>query len=256
MMRPSYNNWGHTMNSTIKTMAASLVLATGLATFATAALAALPADFDAKIAARPDADKVRDAARKPKESVQELGLQEGMTVVDVAAGGGWFTRVLSAAVGPKGKVIAQFGQGGLRTNNGQAQRDMAKELGNVEPFFDATSAIPANSADAAVTAMNLHDAYNRGEEAGLAFVKDIYNVLKPGGVAAIIDHVGTEGADNKTLHRMTPASAKALIEKAGFQIVKESKVLANPKDDHTKGSHDESLGRATDQFFFVVRKPK
>jgi predicted methyltransferase len=244
------------MNSTIKTMAANLVLAAGLATFATAALAALPADFDAKIAARPEADRVRDAARKPKESVQELGLQEGMTVVDVAAGGGWFTRVLSAAVGPKGKVIAQFGQGGLRNNNGQAQRDMAKELGNVEPFFDATSAIPANSADAAVTAMNLHDAYNRSEEAGLAFVKDIYNVLKPGGVAAIIDHVGTEGADNRTLHRMTPAAAKALIEKAGFQIVKESKVLANPKDDHTKGSHDESLGRATDQFFFVVRKPK
>ncbi len=123
-------------------------------------------------------------------------------------------------------------------------------------FFDSTSAIPANSADAAVTAMNLHDAYNRGEEAGLAMVKDIYNVLKPGGVAAIIDHVGTEGADNKTLHRMTPASAKALIEKAGFQIVKESKVLANPKDDHTKAAHDQSPGRATDQFFFVVRKPK
>jgi predicted methyltransferase len=243
------------MNSTIKSMAASLVLAAGLATFASTALAALPADFDAKIAARPEADKARDAARKPKESVQELGLQEGMTVVDVAAGGGWFTRVLSAAVGPKGKVIAQFGQGGLRNNNGQAQRDMAKELGNVEPFFEAMSAIPANSADAAVTAMNLHDAMS-SEEAGLAFVKNIYNVLKPGGVAAIIDHAGSEGADNRRLHRMTPASAKALIEKAGFQIVKESKVLANPKDDHTKRSHDESLGRATDQFFFVVRKPK
>jgi len=199
--------------------------------------------------------KVRDAARKPKESVQELGLQEGMTVVDVAAGGGWFTRVLSAAVGPKGKVIAQFGQGGLRNNNGQAQRDMAKELGNVEPFFEAMSAIPANSADAAVTAMNLHDAMS-SEESGLAFVKNIYNALKPGGVAAIIDHAGSEGVNNRALHRMTPASAKALIEKAGFQIVKESKVLANPKDDHTKESHDTSLGRATDQFFFVVRKPK
>jgi predicted methyltransferase len=240
----------------IITVAASLLLGTGFAAFSTATLAALPADFDAKLAARPDADKARDAARKPKESVQELGLQEGMTVVDVSAGGGWFTRVLSAAVGPKGKVIAQFGQGGLRNNNGQAQRDMAKELGNVEPFFDAMSAIPPNSVDAAVTAMNLHDAFNRDEAAGLAFIKDIYNALKPGGIAAIIDHVGAEGADNRALHRVTPAATKTLIEKAGFQVVKESKVLANPKDDHTKGSHDQSLGRATDQFFFVVRKPK
>jgi len=244
------------MNKTFRNMAASLMLGTGLALLASSTLAALPADFDAKIAARPEADRGRDAARKPKESVQELGLQEGMTVVDVAAGGGWFTRVLSAAVGPKGKVIAQFGQGGLRNNNGQAQRDMAAELGNVEPLFDAVSSIAPNSVDAAVTAMNLHDAYNRSEEAGVNFIKEIYTVLKPGGVAAIIDHAGNEGADNKTLHRMTPASAKAMIEKAGFQIVKESKVLANPQDDHTKGSHDASLGRATDQFFFVVRKPK
>lgn len=244
------------MNRTIRNIAASLLLGAGLATLAAPALAALPADFDAKLAARPEADRARDAARKPKESVQELGLQEGMTVVDVAAGGGWFTRVLSAAVGPKGKVLAQFGQGGLRNNNGQSQRDMAKELGNVEPVFDAVNTIAPNSADAAVTAMNLHDVYNRSEEAGLAFIKDIYNVLKPGGVAAIIDHAGNAGADNQALHRMPAAAAKALIEKAGFQIVRESKVLANPKDDHTKAIRDAELNRATDQFFFVVRKPK
>ena len=45
--------------------------------------------------------------------------------------------------------------------------------------------------------------------------------------------------------------------RAAYRWVKRvARVLANPKDDHTKGSHDESLGRATDQFFFVVRKPK
>lgn len=244
------------MTRTLRNMAATLLLGTGLALAATSSLAALPADFDAKIAARPEADRVRDAARRPKESVQELGLQEGMTVVDVAAGGGWFTRVLSAAVGPKGKVIAQFGQRALGNNNGQAQRDMAKELGNVEPLFDGVNTIAPNSVDAAVTAMNLHDAYNRGEEGALNFLKDMYNALKPGGVAAIIDHAGNEGADNRTLHRMTPASAKAVIEKAGFEIVKQSKVLAHPEDDHTKPAHDASLNRTTDQFFFVVRKPK
>lgn len=165
------------MSTLLRKTALCLALALGAA----AVQAALPADFDAKLAARPEADKARDAARKPKETVALLGLSEGMTVVDVSAGGGWFTRVLSAAVGPQGKVLAQFGERPLQNNNGQAQKDLAAQLGNVEPQFVAMAAMPAGVADAALTALNLHDAFNfRGEEAGVAFVKEIYNVLKPG----------------------------------------------------------------------------
>src|SRR5690606_35768974 len=118
----------------------------------------------------------------PRETMEALGVQEGWTVVDVSAGGGWFTRVISAAVGPNGKVLSQVGARALQNNNGQAQRDMAAELGNVEPVFTDMADIEPNVADAAVTALNFHDAYNfRGEEGAQAFLKDIYNVLKPGG---------------------------------------------------------------------------
>ncbi|MFZ9583845.1 MAG: class I SAM-dependent methyltransferase [Pseudohongiellaceae bacterium] len=240
------------MSTLLRKTALCLALALGAA----AVQAALPADFDAKLAARPEADKARDAARKPKETVALLGLSEGMTVVDVSAGGGWFTRVLSAAVGPQGKVLAQFGERPLQNNNGQAQKDLAAQLGNVEPQFVAMAAMPAGVADAALTALNLHDAFNfRGEEAGVAFVKEIYNVLKPGGVAAIIDHEGNAGVDNKDLHRIAAATVRDLIQKAGFEIVQESDLLNNSADDHSKSSSDETLGRATDQIFFLVRKP-
>ncbi len=243
------------MKKAIKQVAISVVLALGAGSLASSAIA-LPADFDAKMAARPDADKARDAARKPKETMELLGVKEGWTVVDVSAGGGWFTRVLSAAVGPNGKVLAQFGDRPLQNNNGQAQKDLAAQLGNMEPQFVAMSGIQAGVADAAVTALNLHDQFNfRGEEAGVAFLKDIYNVLKPGGVAVIIDHEGNEGVDNKDLHRIGAATVKSLIEKAGFEIVSESDLLNNPADDHSKSSSDESLGRATDQVMFLVRKP-
>ena len=50
--------------------------------------------------------KARDASRKPIESVQFIGIKTGNTVVDMIAAGGWFTEVLSAAVGPSGKVYA------------------------------------------------------------------------------------------------------------------------------------------------------
>lgn len=240
------------MKKLFKKTALSMMLAIGLSSVALA----LPADFDAKIAARPEADKARDDARKPKEVMEILGVKEGWTVVDVSAGGGWFTRVISAAVGPNGKVLPQFGERALQNNNGQAQKDMAAQLGNVEPQFVAMSGIPAGSADAALTALNLHDAFNfRGEEGGIAFIKDIYNVLKPGGVAAIIDHEGNEGAANADLHRIPASVVRDLIQKAGFEIVTESDVLNNPSDDHTKATNAPELERHTDQVFFVVRKP-
>ena len=56
---------------------------------------------------RPFEDKERDASRRPIQTVQFLGIETGDTVIDVIAAGGWFTEVLSAAVGPSGKVLAQ-----------------------------------------------------------------------------------------------------------------------------------------------------
>ena len=232
----------------------AMVMAFGLS----AAVLAVPADFAAKLASpdRPAADKARDEARRPLETMEVLGVQEGWTVVDVSAGGGWFTWVLSAAVGPQGKVLSQAGERALQNNNGQAQRDMAAKLGNVEPVFTGMDGIPAGTADAAVTALNLHDAYNfRGEVGAQAFLAEIFNVLKPGGVAAIIDHDGTLEMNNAELHRLPAEIARAQILKAGFEIVAESNILDHPVDDHTKSSNDESLGRMTDQFLFVVRKP-
>ncbi len=240
------------MNSMFKKAAVMLTL--GLSSL----VLALPADFDAKIAdpSRPQADRDRDAARKPRETLEALGVQEGWTVVDVSAGGGYFTRVLSVAVGPNGKVLSQVGARALETNNGQAQKDMATQLGNVEPVFGDMSAIPAGTADAAITAQNYHDAYNfRGEEGSQAFLKDIYNVLKPGGVAVIIDHEGNEGANNQELHRVPVATARAQAEVAGFEIVSELSTLDNPADDHTLGVREASVRGETDQFLLVVRKP-
>ena len=75
---------------------------------------AVAPDFLDKLAAdaRPAEDKARDGSRRPYQVMQLLGVEEGMTVVDVAAGGGWYTEVLSAAVGPGGRVVAQFGPRG------------------------------------------------------------------------------------------------------------------------------------------------
>jgi predicted methyltransferase len=219
------------------------------------ALAEPAPDFVEKLAAesRPLEDRVRDGARRPYQVVELLGVDAGMTLLDVGAGGGWFTRVLSAATGPEGKVIAQFGARALQRENGQAQKDLAASLGNTEAFFGNVAELPASSVDAAVTALNMH--HMNAERAG-PYLKDIFNVLKPGGQAAIIDHVGLREIDNSQLHRIVPDDVKGWIETAGFEIVTESDILRTTADDHTLSVEDPRLGRDVDQFLFIVRRPE
>jgi predicted methyltransferase len=214
-------------------------------------------------------NKARDAARKPIETVQFLGIKTGDTVVDMIAESGWFTEVLSAAVGPSGHVYSQNPPFVPESDAGKA---LLKRLGNAEalrvPF--AQAGIVAK-ADAVVTAMNLHDVYNgwpppfceprcndqpAGEPAAVEFLKAIYAALKPGGVLGVIDHVGVAGEDNAKLHRMLPQQARDALVKAGFTVEAESTLLANAADDHTKMVFDPAVRGHTDQFVFRARKPR
>lgn len=218
-------------------------------------VAAVAPDFVEKLTSesRPLEDRARDGARRPYQVMQLLGVNAGMTLLDVGAGGGWFTRVLSAATGPSGKVIAQFGPRALQRENGQAQKDLAASLGNTEAFFGNVAEIAPNSVDAAVTALNMH---HMNAERALPYLRELLTVLKPGGRAAIIDHVGLPTIDNSQLHRMLPSDVKSWIEQAGFEIAAESDILRTTADDHTLSVDDPRLGRDVDQFLFVVRKPQ
>ena len=240
------------MTSSTYRRAALILCAFGLTS---SALAALAPDFVDKLTAesRPLEDRVRDGARRPYQVMTLLDVDAGMTLLDVGAGGGWFTRVLSAATGPSGKVIAQFGPRALQRENGQAQKDLAASLGNTEAFFGNVAEIPAGSVDRAVTALNMH--HMNAERAG-PYLKDLLTVLKPGGRAAIIDHVGTPQNNNAQLHRMLPSDVKTWLQTAGFEIVAESDILRTTADDHTLSVDDPRLGRDVDQFMFIVRKPR
>ena len=206
---------------------------------------------------RPAKDKDRDAARKPIETVQFAGIKTGQTVLEVIAVGGWFTEVLSAAVGPTGKVYAQnptFFTG--RPGFAEAEKAQDDRLKNVTPIHgDLPDPNLKGKADVALTAQNLHDIYNsQGEDAAVALFKGVYEDLKPGGTFIVIDHVGIAGQDNKMFHRIQLSQAKAVLTKAGFKIDAESDLLKNPKDDHTKGVRDPSVQGHTDQFMIRAKK--
>jgi predicted methyltransferase len=128
---------------------------------------AVPDDFLEKLdaEARPAEDKARDGSRRPLQVLEFLGIEEGMTVLDVAAGEGWFTEVLSAGVGPSGKVIMQAGQRML-PQEAQLQA-RAERLGNVTVSFAETWDLDIDGqVDVAVTASTC--AVNRVSPTSLA----------------------------------------------------------------------------------------
>ena len=208
---------------------------------------------------RPAENKARDAGRKPIESVQFFGIETGDTVADMIAAGGWFTEVLSAAVGPSGKVYSSNPAFLVQQD---AETALHKRLGNVVAVHGSLAEADVENVDAIVTAQNLHDIYNgfndqpAGEPAAVDFLRSLYAALKPGGVLGVIDHVGIAGQDNKALHRMQPQQARDALLKAGFTIEAESPLLANRADDHAKGVFDPSIRGTTDQFMFRARKPR
>ena len=220
--------------------------------------AEVAAGFDDALmsAERPDGDKARDAARRPKQVLEFGGISAGMTVLDVAAGSGWYTEVLSAAVGAEGQVIAH---NSVRRQSRVQDAMTAKtdRLSNVTALYaDVGDMGLEEEVDAALTALNLHDYSNRGPEATQAFLGEIYTALRPGGVFIVIDHEGSAGNDNSALHRMEVSSAKAMLEDAGFIVEATSDILDNPADDHSLHMQDESLERNTDRFLIRARRPE
>jgi predicted methyltransferase len=236
-----------------------------------AATAFLPRASDANEAlaaalARPDRpaeDRARDAGRKPADVIAFLGIEPGMTVVDLVAAGGYYTEVLSLAVGPVGKVYAQNNEFVLKIRDGVNDKALTARLEggrlpNVVRLDREVSDLglaPA-SLDAALTALNFHDIYNgRGQEAAEGFLKAVFAVLKPGGVLGLIDHSGSRDGDDTELHRIDEPLVDAAVEAAGFQIEARSDLLRNPDDDRSKNVFAPEIRGRTDRFLLRLRKP-
>ena len=236
----------------MKSVLALFVFTCFICTSATAALDVAALEAAMANPDRPADDKARDASRKAPVVLSFLGLEAGMTVLDINASAGWYTEVLSYAVGPEGKVYMQNRPGG-RSADAIAAR--AARLSNVERWETPIAELPANSIDFAFTSLNFHDFHNANPEAARTLMQEVLAALKPGGILGVEDHEGTPGADNATLHRIAQDEAISAITAAGFVLVESSDALDNAADDHSLGPFDPSLGRNTDRILLKFSKP-
>jgi predicted methyltransferase len=248
-------------NLMVSVLAAVAVAGGGLA------VAAVPANLTAALGdqKRPPADSSRDVARKPAELLALGEVKPGQKVADFMMGGGYFTRILSPAVGPTGKVYAYQSSEFIKFRAAYAseQSSVVADYKNVVPLTApvAAAGLP-EGLDLVLTVQNYHDLHLKAFPADTADTvnREIFKALKPGGIYLVVDHAAAPGSPltvADTQHRIDEAIVKTEVEAAGFKLVTaDDKLLGNPADPHDKGVFDPSIRGHTDQFVLKFRKPK
>ena len=248
-----------------------LVVAAALAAACPGALMAAPADASAAVAnvsARTPDNVKLDTNRKPAEVLAFFKLGEGMRVIDMFGANKYWAEIIAPAVGPTGSVVVWQP---VQFLNDKRRADFA-EFAAKQPNVVLLSSrferplIGTNQYDFMIMNLDYHDVYWESTERKIermepqAWLKLLYDAMKPGAVVGIIDHVAAPGGDTRQVvdkfHRIDPAIVRADFEKAGFVLEESSDLLRNPDDDHSLLVFDEKIRGKTDRFMFRFRKPQ
>ena len=158
----------------------------------------------------------REQEESPDVAVRLLQIPQGASVADIGAGSGYITLLLSAAVGPTGRVFA---------NDLQPQmieilrrRLASQHVMNVTLVQGAVDDpnLPPASVDLALMVDVYHE-LSRPQ----AMLQKLRSALKPGGRLALVEYRKEDPAiPIKFEHKMSIQEAKAELEAEGFKLSK------------------------------------
>ena len=211
-------------------------------------------------------DASNDERRHLAEVMTFAGVKPGQKVLELVPGSGYWTRVFSATVGPKGHVYTVWPNEMEKyaTKSLATWQELVKKppYNNVSLLSQPAATLSApEPVDVVFTSQNYHDYHDKfmGPADLGQFGKQVLAALKPGGVFIVIDHTARAGSgieDADTLHRIDPDVVKKEMTAAGFVFDGSSDALRNRDDPLTAKVFDASIRGKTDQFMFRFRKPK
>jgi predicted methyltransferase len=226
--------------------------------------AGLPQTIVAAVAdpARPATDISTDTNRKPAETLAFAGVKPGMVVGEFYPGGGYFTRMISDVVGPKGHVYAienSVWRGSVKADQALVADGRLANV-SIDAAAFGTVRFP-QPLDIAWVTQNYHDLKiaQYGVVDTAAFNRGVFASLKPGGVFLVLDHEappGTDVAAITKLHRIEKAQVIREVTAAGFRLQAEGMFLHRDSDDHSLPIFDKKVQGQTDQYALRFVKPR
>jgi predicted methyltransferase len=212
----------------------------------------------AVVADRSDEDKARDGDRHPVETLAFFRIEPGMTVAEALPGGGWYTRILANYLGKDGTLYGVNYADRLWPMLGSATPEwIAARIASTDSFaaevatftdngitaegftFETVPAAVKGTVDRVLLIRALHN-LNRFEEASgtrSQALAAVHTMLKEDGLVGVVQHrapasLSGEWADGNRGY-LSEAAVIVMFEEAGFELVAQSEMNANPMDQPT-----------------------
>ncbi|GAB4198202.1 MAG: class I SAM-dependent methyltransferase [Wenzhouxiangellaceae bacterium] len=201
---------------------------------------------------RSEANRARNEYRHPLETLEFFGLKDGMTVMEIWPGGGWYTEILAPAMRDHGTYIAASYDPDVPDQpeyRYRLHKQLLEKFAAEPELYDQAKVVhlspplsidlgEENSVDMILTFRNAHGWFEEGIAEGL--IHEFAHVIKPGGILGIVQHraeVGAHFEDTMLQGYLPEQTIIDLAFEAGFELDGKSEINANPKDtrDHPEG---------------------
>ena len=194
-------------------------------------------------------DKLRDAYRRPAQTLEFFQVEPDMTVIEYAPGGGWYTRVLAPYLVDSGRYVAVGFPPETFENQGedamQGVRDGAEgfaariakttSIAEDKLAFHFSNAIPEDlvgNVDRVLIFRMMHNLKRWG--VAESEVESLFKALKPGGMLGVVQHRAKADAPaayvDGSKGYLKQDEMIAFFKGIGFELVEASEINANPKD--------------------------
>ncbi|MEO7386769.1 MAG: methyltransferase [Gammaproteobacteria bacterium] len=214
---------------------------------------------------RPVEDTSRDGERKPRQTLEFLGLKDDMRVLELVPSGGYFTKILGPVLAEKGELYVAIGttrlEPVLKSTPSLAKIKVAQTDAKMTPapdkmgLFDLGEfSLGVKDLDLVLTFRNYH---NFTPAARASLDRAVFAALKSGGHYGIVDHTRrhNEPDTSENWRRVDPVLVIKEVQAAGFVLEDFSGVHYTPDDELRYEVGRKSVTGNTDRFVLRFRKP-
>lgn len=209
-------------------------------------------------------EKLRDANRKPLETLEFFGFRDDMRVIELIPGSGWYSKLLAPTLKEHGQYYVVMNANRIKDQllikPGFEKAVVLEEKArywreNGSPHLTAEiKTLGEQNVDMILTFRNYPNFNAIGRK---SLNEAAFRALKPGGIYGVVSHTARhmEPDQNSNMRRFDPVRAIKEILEAGFEFVDYSDLHYREEDELVHEVMSKKITGKTDRWTLKFRKP-